>query len=144
MSPRVSLGEREIVVASILRDEKGMRGLLALPIRAGAAPIPFDFNALSAGINSTAGADRIETYMEGLYGSDVTVNLGAQTRKNRVENRPRGLCLGNADGALDRGPFGIPRGHPDPKDTLANAAQDFRRRTPGPRPHWAILFKRVL
>lgn len=88
------------------------------PLPAGAVPILFDFNALASGRNSATGPDPIETYMENLYGSDITVNRGAQTRKARVEGRPRGLYLGNSDNALDRGPFVMPPGHPDPKDTF--------------------------
>jgi hypothetical protein len=92
--------------------------LLGSAPRAWATPILFDFNPLSAGINSVTGVDPIETYIESIYGSDVTVNVGAQTRKDRVESRPTGLYLGNSDGALDRGPFVIPPGHADPKDTF--------------------------
>lgn len=55
--------------------------------------------------------------MEGLYGSNITVNVGARTRKTPTSGT-QGLNLGNSDGALDRGPFVSPPGHPDPKDTF--------------------------
>lgn len=96
--------------------------LLVPATRTSATPILFDFNTLAAGLNSTTGeapGDPIEAYMEGLYGSNITVNVGAQTQKNRIESgHPAGLYLGNSDGALDRGPFVSPPGHPDPKDTF--------------------------
>ncbi len=87
-----------------------------------AGTILFDFNVLPANVNSAAGnapgQDAIEDNMEALYGSPITVNLGAKTLKDRPENpHPAGLYLGNSDGALDRGAFVMPPGHADPKDT---------------------------
>jgi hypothetical protein len=96
-----------------------MAAALALPQTAAAATILFDFNSLPADVNSKSNgspfpapnplpssADRIEDYMEDIYGSNITVLLGAQTRTSRVENRPNGtldMYLGNSDGAMDRG-----------------------------------------
>ena len=73
------------------------------------ASVLFDFNSLAAGINSTNGstADSIDNYMTGVYGSSVTVALGAKTMTSKAENPyPRnGLYLGNSDGATDRGQY---------------------------------------
>jgi hypothetical protein len=106
-----------------------LTGILALALvlgllgTASAVPIPppvlFDFNALAANVNSATGEDAIEDYMEALWGSDITVALGARTRKSRVESRPSGAYLGNSDGALNRGSCGDEvTCHPDPKDTF--------------------------
>jgi len=76
---------------------------LCIPGLASATEVLFDFNSLSAGVESNGGSDAIEQYMESLYLSDITVSAGAETRKNRVENRPFGMFLGNSDGATDRG-----------------------------------------
>jgi hypothetical protein len=78
----------------------------------------FDFNSLAKNINSANGADPIETYMEALWGSDISVALGAKTQKDRIENRPSGAYLGNTDGATNRGDCLAPHCHPDPKDTF--------------------------
>jgi hypothetical protein len=99
---------------------------LAIPGTAAANVILFDFNSLGAGLNSSDnGTDPIETYMEGIYGSDITVRNGAQTRKDRVEGRPNGnidMFLGNSDGATARGDCSSPGAnaacHPNPKDTF--------------------------
>jgi hypothetical protein len=106
------------------RREPGVFNTVLTP-SAHASPILFDFNALSSGINSASpnganptGTDPIEAYLENLYGSHITVNLGAQTRNGRVEGRPSGLYLGNSDYAVDRGAFATPPGHPNPKDTF--------------------------
>ena len=95
---------------------------LACPGGVFAGSILFNFNPLAANLNSAAGSapgqDPMEDYMEAIYGSPITVNLGAKTLKDRPENpHPAGLYLGNSDGALDRGVFVNPPGHPDPKDT---------------------------
>jgi hypothetical protein len=107
---------------------------LTLPQTAGAATILFNFNSLGAGINSASNGspfpapnpapDRIEDYMEDIYGSNITVLLGAQTRTSRVENRPNGtldMYLGNSDGATDRGdcsPVANPACHGGNPDTF--------------------------
>lgn len=86
-----------------------------------AESVLFDFNSLAAGVNSTSGADKIETYMESMYGSNITVNWGARTMKGKPESgRPAAnqLYLANSDDAPDRGPMaGSPYWHADPKDT---------------------------
>ena len=94
--------------------------LIALAPRP-AEPVLFDFNSLKAGVNSTTVADGIETYMESMYGSNITVNWGARTMKGKPESgRPAAnqLYLANSDNAPDRGPMaGSPYWHADPKDT---------------------------
>jgi hypothetical protein len=96
----------------------GAVAALLSPTGAGAATILFDFNPLAANLNTANGNDPVESYMEGLYGTAITVARGAKTLKGRPEEpHPKGLYLGNSDGALDRGPFVTPPGHPDPKDT---------------------------
>jgi hypothetical protein len=77
-----------------------------LPLESQAETLPFkwDFNPLAAGVNSANGPDSIETYMEGVFGSDITVKLGAQTRKTRMDGLTSlSFFLGNTDGATDRG-----------------------------------------
>jgi hypothetical protein len=86
---------------------------LVLSGTATASTILFDFNSLGADINSVSNGspfpsstDPIEDYMEDIYGSNITVQLGARTRSDRVEGRPNGsldMYLANSDGASDRG-----------------------------------------
>lgn len=94
---------------------------VCLPAFASATEVLFDFNDLASGIESDE-SDAIETYMELLYGSDITLSDGAKTRKSRVEDRPSGMYLGNSDGATGRGPCPVDQNtapcHPDPKDTF--------------------------
>jgi hypothetical protein len=95
-------------------------GVLGLAGSASADTILFDFNSLGANVNSATGPDSIESYMEGLYGSDITVALGAKTQTARVENRPTGMYLGNSDGAIDRGNCTAPYCHPGTDTFLIN------------------------
>lgn len=59
-----------------------------------AAPILFNFNSLADNTMSTGGEDAIENYMEGIYGSEITLDLGAMADDDRVEGRPTGAYLG--------------------------------------------------
>jgi len=68
---------------------------LAIPGGAVAAPILFNFNTLADNTNSTdVGVDLIEQYMEGVYGSDITLRLGARAENDKIEGRPSGAYLG--------------------------------------------------
>jgi hypothetical protein len=67
--------------------------------------IVFDFNSLAAGVKSSnLGTDLIETYMEGIYGSNITIPTGAKTLKNKPENVGPALYLGNTDNGVDHRP----------------------------------------
>jgi hypothetical protein len=91
---------------------------LGLTASASADTILFDFNSLAAGVNSANGADAIETYMEALYGSDITVARGAKTQRDRIEGRPTDMYLGNSDGAIDLGACLAPYCHAGAADTF--------------------------
>jgi hypothetical protein len=67
---------------------------LAIPGGAAAAPILFDFNSISDNTNSSSGEDAIENYMEGIYGSEITLALGARAENDKIEGRPTGAYLG--------------------------------------------------
>jgi len=86
--------------------------VVALSAFAASAPCQagflFDFNTLAAGVNSATGADPIETYMEGVYGSDIAVALGAKTLKEKPEAVGPTNFLGNTDNGVY---------HVNPKDT---------------------------
>jgi len=68
--------------------------VLAIPGGAVAAPILFNFNSLGDDVNSTSGEDVIEDYMEGVYGSEITLALGSKTENDKIEGRPTGGYLG--------------------------------------------------
>jgi len=84
------------------------------------APLPaesvlFDFDSLSANVDSTPGADLIETTMEGIWGAavgstkkDITVNWGARTAGLRIENAFSTIYLGNSDSATAWNQTGTP------------------------------------
>ncbi|MFO1092667.1 MAG: PEP-CTERM sorting domain-containing protein [Planctomycetaceae bacterium] len=67
-----------------------------------------NFNSLAAGVNSATGTDGIETYIESVIGSNVTVYDGTTTLKEKPENVGPTNYLGNTD----NGVF-----HANPKDT---------------------------
>ena len=67
---------------------------LAIPGGAAAAPILFDFDTIPDNTNSSSGEDMIEDYMEAIYGSEITVALGARAEDDKIENRPTGAYLG--------------------------------------------------
>jgi len=50
--------------------------------------ISIDFNSLKPKIKSSAGADAIDLYMGGIYGSDVNVDMGAISRRFRMPQQP--------------------------------------------------------
>ncbi|HWP56311.1 MAG TPA: PEP-CTERM sorting domain-containing protein [Candidatus Acidoferrales bacterium] len=60
----------------------------------------FDFNSLPPGLQSAPGADSIESYMEGLYGADISVDTGAYTSNSGIKVKKKFAHLGNTDGAL--------------------------------------------
>lgn len=96
---------------------------LVLPAPAAATSFTWDFNALVKNKNSTNTAlgldDPIELYMESIFGSDITVRRGAQTRKDKMDGlTSTSLYLGNTDGAPDRGFLPSPFAHPNSKDTF--------------------------
>lgn len=117
--------------------------LLCVYPLAAQATVLFDFNALAAGKKSATGPDLIEQYLEGLYGSNITVNLGAETRRKKIEGRPSGLYLGNSDLALDPGPFGLPPGHLGPTDTFLINRWNARRIPQEVRDRIVITFEDV-
>jgi hypothetical protein len=88
-------------------------GVLMMSGSVNAATILFDFNSLADNTNSTGNTgstggvvDPIEVYMEGLYGSDITVDWGAKADDDRTEGLTNTYpYLGNRDGALNR--FGV-------------------------------------
>jgi hypothetical protein len=68
-----------------------------------AAPILFDFNAAPVEMNSATGSDPIETYMEGIYGSSITLAAGARNEDDRTEGMNNTYpYLGSTNGAIDR------------------------------------------
>jgi hypothetical protein len=67
---------------------------LAIPGGAAAAPILFNFNSIPDNTNSSSGEDMIEDYMEAIYGSEITVALGARAEDDKIEGRPTGAYLG--------------------------------------------------
>lgn len=67
---------------------------LAIPGGAAAAPILFDFDSIPDNTNSKDGEDKIEDYMEAIYGSEITVALGARAEDDKIEGRPTGAYLG--------------------------------------------------
>lgn len=102
-----------------------------------AESVLFDFNSLAAGASSSSGPDGIETYMESMYGSNITVNWGAKAMKGKPDAAhpaSNQLYLANSDNAPDRGPMaGSPYWHADPKDTyLINRWNDKPTKTCGP------------
>lgn len=108
------------------------------------ASIVFDFNTLPAGTLSVTGPDDIESYMEGIYLSDITVKLGARTQKARIESLPTGIYLGNSDGAPDRHSYPwAPYSHPNPKDTFLINRWDATSLLPGERDRIVIIFEDV-
>ena len=86
-----------------------LTAIMLLPQLAHADVMLFDFNSLPANVNSRGGSDPIEAYMEGVYGSQITVRTGARTRRNRVNGTPADLYLGNSDAGM---------GHAPPLDTF--------------------------
>jgi len=78
---------------------------------ANAGPV-LTFNPLASGINSYTGADPIETYIEGVIGSNVTVYTGARTLKNEPEAGLSTQWIGNTNYVN-----GVLTPHADPKDT---------------------------
>jgi len=65
--------------------------------RGDAGIVMFDFNPLSAGINSHGWEDTIENYMESVYGSEITLMSGARTLRSKPENVGPPMYLGNSD-----------------------------------------------
>lgn len=74
-----------LTVAMVLQSATAQAGIL------------FDFNSLSSGVNSSSGSDAIEAYMSSIYGSAVTVDLGARTMKSKPEEVGPWPYLGNTD-----------------------------------------------
>lgn len=62
--------------------------------------VVFDFNTLSPGTQSGSGADSIETYMESLYGADISVDTGGQIANQGIRVKRKYTHLGNSEGAV--------------------------------------------
>lgn len=71
--------------------------LFALAAQSAEAGPVLTFNSLASGVNSATGTDAIETYIEGVIGSNVTVYLGAKTLKNEPESGLSTQWLGNTE-----------------------------------------------
>ena len=70
---------------------------LALASQAAEAGPVLTFNTLNADVNSATGTDPIETYIESVIGSNVTVYLGAKTLKYEPESGLSAQWLGNTE-----------------------------------------------
>jgi hypothetical protein len=79
---------------------------MVIGTRAFAGPdVLFDFNSLTAGKKAGAGSEAVGSYMENLYGSDVSLDSGPQTSKKGVKTSSKWTHLGNSEGASARHPM---------------------------------------
>lgn len=103
-----ALGSFVNLERTILRSSLIAAALLALTINGADAGFMLNFNSLAANVNSATGTDSIETYIEGVIGSNVTVEPGTKTLKEKPENVGPTNYLGNTDNGV---------WHANPKDT---------------------------
>jgi hypothetical protein len=82
--------------------------------------------------------------MEGIFGSDITVRRGAQTRKDKMDGlNNSSLYLGNTDGAADRGSLPSSFAHSNPKDTFLINRWNQTSLKPHERDRIVIAFEEV-
>jgi hypothetical protein len=88
----------------------------------------FDFNSLSAG--KKTGSEAVGSYMDSVYGSDVSLDSGLQTSRKGVKTSSKWTHLGNSEGASARYPMTRAERKRLPSDTFLFSRANSKRAAP--------------